>query len=105
MPFLRHSEVGSTTIWLRMYWHTGAHEVKVHFSCAPLGYTCTGSSGVSDARFICHQAAGSLKHTATTNPHTRSRPGPNLSAIILSSVTYSTTAAASEIAVSDRQPS
>ena len=40
MPFLRHSEVGSTTIWLRMYWHTGAHDVNVHFSCAPFGYTC-----------------------------------------------------------------
>ena len=47
MPFLRHSELASTTIWLRMYWHTGAQEVKVHFSCAPLGNTCTKIGGAS----------------------------------------------------------
>ena len=49
MPFLRHSEVGSTTIWLRMYWHTGAHDVNVHFSCAPFGYTCARICSVSGA--------------------------------------------------------
>ena len=56
MPFLRHSEVGSTTIWLRIYWQTGAHEVKVHFSCAPLGKTCTKVSSASSGRFTCSQA-------------------------------------------------
>ena len=56
MPFLRHSEVGSTTIWLRMYWQTGAQEVKVHFNCAPLGNTCTKVSSASSGCFTCDQA-------------------------------------------------
>ena len=50
MPFLRHSEEGSTVSWLRMYWHTGAQAVKVHLRSVFLGYTCASAhSPVSTA--------------------------------------------------------
>ena len=43
MPFLRHSEEGSTVSWLKMYWHTGAQAVKVHLRLVFLGYTCASA--------------------------------------------------------------
>ena len=50
MPFLRHSEEGSTVSWLRMYWHTGAQAVNVHLRLVFLGYTCASAhSPVSTA--------------------------------------------------------